>query len=169
MNISILADTHGYLDEQIVRHLKDSDEIWHAGDVGSMEIIDSLEQLSGVFRVVFGNIDSGAIRTRTAEFSKFEIDGFKVLIIHIAGKPPNYNKQVRELIANFKPHMLVCGHSHILKVEYDKKNNLLYVNPGACGQHGFHKVRTIIQFEVKEGKPTNMRAIELGRRGKIKT
>lgn len=164
----MLSDTHGYIDTQIIDHLKDSDEIWHAGDIGTTSIIDALEQLAGRLRLVFGNIDGKDIRLRSIENELFEVDGVKVLITHIAGKPPGYNKRVKELLLTTRPQILVCGHSHLLKVENDKKHKLLFINPGACGHHGFHNVRTIIQFEIIQGKPTNMVVIELGKRGKLR-
>ena len=156
------------MDEQIIKHIEDSDEIWHAGDIGNTSVIDKLEQLTGRLRAVYGNIDGKDIRLRTVENEIFKLDGVTILITHIAGKPPGYNKRVKKLIGEQQPNILVCGHSHLLKVENDKKNKLLFINPGACGHHGFHSVRTIIQFEITLGKPTNMVVVELGRRGKLK-
>jgi putative phosphoesterase len=168
LKISILSDTHSFIDEQILQHLKDSDEIWHGGDVGNTAILDQLEQLTGRLRAVYGNIDGQKIRLRAPENELFTLEGKTILITHIAGKPPRYNPRVRNLIKEHHPDILVCGHSHILKVENDRQNNLLFINPGACGHHGFHRVRTIIQFELIEKKPKNMIVIELGRRGKLK-
>ena len=168
MKISVLSDTHGFIDAQILGHLKDSDEIWHAGDIGTVDVLDQLEHLTGRLRAVYGNIDGKDIKLRTTENDFFEIDGVTVLLTHIAGKPVNYNKRVRQLVHQYQPRILVCGHSHILKVENDKKNHLLFINPGACGHHGFHHVRTIIQFEISNRKPSGMKVIELGRRGRIR-
>ena len=155
MKISVISDTHGFLDERTMHYIAKSDEIWHAGDIGNTQIIDKLESLSGKKRLVYGNIDGQSVRIRSAENQIFTIDGLSMLITHIAGKPSSYNKRVRELIQLHNPDLLVCGHSHILKVEYDTRHKLLYINPGACGNHGFHKIRTIIQFEIKNGKPIN--------------
>lgn len=166
MKISILSDSHGFLDDQLLRLLSDSDAIWHAGDIGNIEVYDTLSKLPGRLRAVNGNIDSAEIKHVAPDFDAFNIDGCTIGIIHIAGNPSRYNPKVRALIARFRPKILVAGHSHILKVQHDKKNDLLFVNPGACGHHGFHKVRTIIQFELVDGKPTNMNVIELGKRGK---
>ena len=167
MKISILSDTHGFIDDQILRLLADSDAIWHAGDIGNLEVFDTLSTLPGRLRAVTGNIDGAEVKLVAPEFDAFNIDGCTIGLIHIAGNPSSYNQKVRALIARFRPHILVAGHSHILKVKYDKKNNLLFINPGACGHHGIHKVRTIVQFELIDGKPTNMNVIELGNRGKI--
>lgn len=167
MKISILSDTHSHLDSQIIGHLEKSDEIWHVGDIGNVDVINRLELLTGNLRAVYGNIDGQDIRIRYDETALFKIDGVLILMTHIAGTPTNYNKQVRALIKKYRPNILVCGHSHILRVENDRKNNLLFVNPGACGHYGFHKIRTIIQFEIITGRPTNMNVIELGRRGKM--
>lgn len=165
LKISILSDNHGYLDEQILKYLRDSDEIWLAGDIGSENILDQLEHLTGRLRAVSGNIDGSKVRIRTEENCIFRLDGETILMTHIAGKPPSYNRRVRNLIAEYEPKILVCGHSHILRVENDKTNGLLFINPGACGHHGFHKIRTLIQFELEQGKPKNMKVIELGKRG----
>ncbi len=167
MTISIISDTHSYTDDQLIRQLHDSDEIWHAGDVGSLKIIDELNALTGNLRVVSGNIDGKDVRIASHEHLFFTVSGIRVLLVHIAGSPPRYNPKVKKMIAEFRPNLLVCGHSHILKVVNDPKNALLYINPGACGHHGFHKVRTIIKFDIANGKPTNMRVVELGKRGKI--
>lgn len=168
MKISILSDTHGYIDEQILRHLTDSDEIWHAGDIGDIKVIEALERLTGRLRAVYGNIDGQDIRIRTSENDQFNIQGLSVLITHIAGKPPQYNKRVKAILNASRVNVLVCGHSHILKVENDPSNKLLFINPGACGHHGFHHERTIIQFHIKAGRPTDMKVIELGKRGKLR-
>jgi len=166
LKIGLLSDTHGYLDDSILEALKDVDEIWHAGDVGSLHVTDQLAQLAPV-RAVYGNIDDYQVRMEWPEYVFLEVDGIRFLMIHIAGRLSTYNPRVRELIAEYQPGFLICGHSHILKVQYDNRFNLLYVNPGAVGQHGFHLVRTLITFEILKGKVTNMNAVELGRRGKL--
>lgn len=163
----MLSDTHGFMDDQILGFLKESDEIWHAGDVGDRTVIDQLESLPGKLRLVYGNIDGQDIRIRSDEALFFTIDGLSVLIIHIAGRPARYNRKVKDLIDIHAPDMLICGHSHILRIENDRTNKLLYVNPGACGHHGFHHERTMVRFEVHDGRPSNMEVINLGRRGRI--
>lgn len=169
MTVGIISDTHGYFDPTIDQYVLDCDEIWHLGDIGSLEVLEKVNALPSKSRVVYGNIDSKEIQHLTDEFLTFEIEGVKFLLIHIAGRIEKYNKQVSELIQSFNPDVLVCGHSHILKVAQDKRYNLLYVNPGAAGNHGFHKMRTIIKMEVLDGKLKNMAAVELGTRGKITT
>jgi uncharacterized protein len=167
MKIAVLSDTHGYLDDKILSYLEPADEIWHAGDIGDIAVIDRLEQLSGRLRAVSGNIDNHQIRQAAPAEQVFTIEKTKVLIIHIAGSPPRYNKLVKQQLQSVKPNILVCGHSHILKVMNDQANNLLFVNPGAVGHHGFHKMRTLILFEIVNGKPQDMKVIELGRRGRV--
>ena len=167
MKIGILSDTHGWLDERILHFFKDCDEIWHAGDVGSLDIIDKLSAFKPTIGV-YGNIDSHEIKTIFPEFQMIKREGVNIIITHIAGTPPRYNKVVSDKLKEVIPNILVCGHSHILKVMADKnKYNMLYVNPGAAGKHGFHKMRTIIRLELNQGKIENMEVIELGERSKI--
>lgn len=166
MKIALLSDSHGYLDKGILKALEGADEIWHAGDIGSLNVADRLSEMAP-FRAVYGNIDDHRIRTEWPEYEVIEMEGIRFLMIHIAGRLGSYNPLVRELIKEYQPEFLICGHSHILKVQFDKRFNLLYINPGAVGQHGFHVVRTLITFEIRNGKVTEMKAIELGRRGKL--
>jgi putative phosphoesterase len=166
LKIGLLSDTHGYFDDSIFDAIRDVDEIWHAGDIGSLHVMDRLKEIAPV-RAVFGNIDDHRVRTEWPEYVFIEENGIRFLMIHIAGRLGTYNPRVRELIAEYQPGFLICGHSHILKVQYDNRFNLLYVNPGAVGQHGFHVVRTLITFEISAGKVTEMKAVELGRRGKL--
>ncbi len=164
MKIGILSDTHGWLDPRILHHFKDCDEIWHAGDVGSMAVIDELAAFKPLIGV-YGNIDNNEIRAVFPEFRMIKREGVNILITHIAGTPKRYNKAVFDKLKEVIPNILVCGHSHILKVMADKQNyNMLYVNPGAAGKYGFHKIRTIIRFEINQGKMENMEVIELGKR-----
>ena len=163
--IGLLSDTHGYMDKGILDSLKGSDLIFHAGDVGHLQVIDLLEEIAPTL-VVSGNIDPP--EHRWPEYVSHKYDDFKVLMIHIAGKFSSYNQQVREHILSLKPKLLICGHSHILKIAYDKKNNLLYMNPGAAGQHGFHKMRTLVRFNIKNSRPEGLEVVELGNRGLIK-
>lgn len=167
MKVGILSDTHGWLDERILHHFKDCDEVWHAGDVGSVEVINKLEQFKPTIGV-YGNIDGTGVRVIFPETQVFEREGLKIYITHIAGTPKRYQNGLLNKLKEEKPNILVCGHSHILKVMPDSKlNNMLYINPGAAGKHGFHKVRTIIKLELQDGKITHMDAIELGPRGKL--
>lgn len=161
--IGILSDTHSYLDERILAHFKDCDEIWHAGDIGNNEVTDTLEK-HGKLRAVFGNIDGGTLRTTFKEFETFQIEKVKVVMVHIAGPFKKYHPKVKEFISLHKPQLLVCGHSHILKVAFDDKHQLLYLNPGACGKNGFHKVRTIIKLDIDNDQLKDLKVIELGKR-----
>lgn len=168
MKIGILADTHGSLDKSCLDYFQDCDEIWHAGDIGKIEIIDELQKVCSIVRVVHGNIDDQIIQRAFPENYLFKCEGLKILLIHIAGKPPYYNKTVNLLLKEENPHILVCGHSHIPRVVTDtKNNNLLYINPGAAGNEGFHNIKTIIILEITNKKITAMKLIELGKRGKI--
>ena len=158
--IGLLSDTHSYLDPKIFTYFSHCDEIWHAGDIGSVEIIDQLSQFKKT-RMVFGNIDNHVIRSSINETEIFQLDNQKILITHITGKFGSYNSTTKLLIENEMPQILVCGHSHLLKVAFDKKNNLLYLNPGACGRIGFHTVRTIIRFTMDGAEVKDMEVIEL--------
>lgn len=161
--IGILSDTHAYLQEKIPgEYFLHCDEIWHAGDIGTIDIIDKLHQTKIKNRIVWGNIDDQLIRRTVPEWQVFEIEEHKILLIHIAGKFESYTPQVRSLIKEHNPSILVCGHSHILKIAFDKKYNLLYLNPGACGLHGFQKVRTIVRFKMNGKEIKDLEVIELG-------
>jgi putative phosphoesterase len=159
--ILLLSDTHGFLDNRVLNYAADVDEIWHAGDIGDFSVTDALEKIKPL-RAVYGNIDNAAIRQQFGETLFFELEGVKVFMIHIGGKPYKYAKGVAEQIERLKPDVFVCGHSHILRVEYDKKRSMLYINPGAAGKHGFHKKKTLIKFELYNGVVQNLVVIELG-------
>ncbi|WP_194777383.1 metallophosphoesterase family protein [Pararhodonellum marinum] len=163
--IALLSDSHGYLDEAIIQHLVDSDEIWHAGDVGSAKLLDRLPE-NKTKRIVSGNIDDQDIRSICPEELVFEVEGMKIMMIHIGGKPPRYAKGIKEKILREQAEIFVCGHSHICQVEFDPKLHCLYMNPGAVGRHGFHQVRTLLKFEITEGQAKNLRVVELGPRAK---
>jgi putative phosphoesterase len=165
MKIGILSDTHSYMDDRIIHHLKNCDEIWHAGDFGSIEVADKLAALKPL-QGVYGNIDGGVLREAYAENNVFETAGCKILLRHIVGKALVYNQRTQDLIKAHKPKILVCGHSHILKVVYDKKNDLLFINPGAAGISGFHNVRTLIRLDIDKGNILNAEVVELGPRTK---
>lgn len=166
MKIGLISDTHGYLDPKVFDYFHECDEIWHAGDIGTLKVLDKLEGFKPV-KAVFGNIDGHEIRIRTQEDLFFESEGLKIFITHIASKPPKYNTRVRSLLSEHKPDILICGHSHFLKVEKDPVNDLLFLNPGAAGRHGFHKIRTFLRFDIIKGKIENLEVIELGLRGTI--
>ena len=162
MKILILSDTHGHLDDRIIYYTQKVDEIWHAGDIGSIELIELLKKTVKV-NAVYGNIDGKKIRSSYNEYLSFFCEKISILLVHIAGKPIYYNKKTNELIKKYKPKILVCGHSHILKVVNDKKNNLLYINPGAAGKFGFHKKRTMIKIEVINNELKKLEVIELNK------
>ena len=161
--IGLLSDTHGFLDPKIYKYLKDVDEIWHAGDVGSIEVIDQLNSFKPT-KGVFGNIDDHQLRLVWPEHLFFKCENKRILISHIGGKPGKYRPDSYEMIKKYKPDIFVCGHSHILLVQFDKLINALWLNPGACGQKGFHKVSTILRFEINGSSIQNMEVIELKKR-----
>ena len=165
MHIGLLSDTHGYLDRKVMDYFQNCDEVWHAGDIGDgvAENLSSYLPLRGVS----GNIDGQKIRVEYPEELFFTCEDVKVLMIHIGGSPGNYYPQARRRIEETSPTLFICGHSHILKVMHDKKYNLLYMNPGAAGRHGFHKLRTVLRFEINGKKILNLEAIELGARSEI--
>jgi len=164
--ILLVSDTHSYLDDTILKYVKGSDITIHAGDLGSEDIIDTIKKYT-FFIGVYGNIDDHQIRSTLKENEIINIENHKFLITHIAGKCPNYNKKVKKLISDEKPQILIYGHSHLLKVEYDKKNQLTVINPGAAGKHGFHRKRTMIRFKISKSGLSDMEIIELGERGKL--
>ncbi len=161
--ILILSDTHGFLHPNIFDIAQYSDEIWHAGDWGTWDILNELQATGKPVRGVFGNIDGWDIRQELPEFDRFQLDGKDILITHIAGTPPSYNHKIMQILKQNPPYMLICGHTHILKVYHDKRYNMWYINPGAAGKYGPQKVSTVLQmfWNSKEGKPTRFRVIEL--------
>lgn len=162
--ILLLSDTHSFIDAQIVKFVKQADEVWHAGDIGNLKVIDSIKKLKPL-RAVYGNIDDSAARLEFPLDAKFEIEDVVVWMTHIGGYPNKYNLRIREEIKKNPPKIFISGHSHILKVQYDNKLNLLHLNPGAAGNHGFHKVRTMLRFELEKGDIKNLEIIELAKRG----
>ena len=161
--ILLLSDTHGFLDRKIKNYILNSDQVWHAGDIGDIKVLNDLASLKPV-ESVYGNIDGQEVRLQTTDVNSFNCEGVSVLMLPIAGYPGRYNLMARKLINKYKPKLLICGHSHILKVMYDKKNRHLQMNPGAAGIYGFHKIRTMLRFEINKGKIDNLEAIELGPR-----
>jgi putative phosphoesterase len=157
--ILLLSDTHSYMDESILSHVKNCDEVWHAGDIGSLKVTDSIKQLKPL-KAVWGNIDDDVIRTEFPEHQRFNCEGVDIWMTHIGGYPPKYNQRIRDEIESNPPDLFICGHSHILKVMPDKKRNLLHMNPGAIGKHGFHKYRTMLRFQIDQGNISNLEVIE---------
>nr|WP_299174610.1 metallophosphoesterase family protein [uncultured Allomuricauda sp.] len=160
--ILLLSDTHGHMDDSILKYAKQADEIWHAGDVGNLAVTDKLKAVKPL-RGVFGNIDDHIIQLEFPEHNRFLCEGVDVWITHIGGYPEKYNVRVRDEIKRNPPKLFICGHSHILKVMNDRKLNLLHMNPGACGKHGFHRVRTMLRFVIDGTNISNLEVIELGK------
>lgn len=148
------------MDDQILKFAKQADEVWHAGDVGSIEVIKKIQKTRTV-RGVYGNIDGQEIRSIFPLDNRFLLEGVKVWITHIGGYPNRYDKRIKDEIKKHTPDLFISGHSHILKVMSDKKLNLLHMNPGAAGKYGFHQVRTMLRFELDKGKIKNLEVIEL--------
>jgi len=162
--IGLLSDTHSFLHPRVAYHFKSCDEIWHAGDLGSIQVADELAKLKP-FRAVYGNIDGREIRKVYPKHLRFDTEGVKVWITHIGGYPPNrYDKRVVQEIRENPPDLFICGHSHILKAMPDKKLGLLHLNPGAAGKVGFHQVLSLMRFELANGKVKNLEVIELEKR-----
>lgn len=162
--ILLLSDTHGHMDDRILSFAREADEVWHAGDIGSLDVTDALKELRPV-RGVYGNIDGDLVRREFPLDNRFMCEGVAVWITHIGGYPGRYQKRVREVLQVDPPKLFICGHSHILKVQFDKKFELLHMNPGACGKVGFHKVRTMLRFSVDGKEIKDLEVVELGKRG----
>lgn len=167
MNIGLLSDTHGDLDPKVFEHFAACDEIWHAGDIGDSSVSDALKQFKPL-RAVYGNIDGREIQNQFPEDNRFECEGLDILMTHIAGKPSTYNPRVRKLLQEQCPDILICGHSHLLLIKRDTVfQNMLFINPGAAGSHGFHTVKTLVRFTIKNKVISDMEVIELGKRGAL--
>lgn len=160
--ILLLSDTHGYMDEHIRNHAKKVDEVWHAGDIGDLKVAEALSALKPL-KAVYGNIDDHNIRKEFPLNARFMCEGVDVWITHIGGYPGRYSPAVRDEIRANPPKLFICGHSHILKVMPDRKLNLLHMNPGAIGKHGFHNVRTMLRFSIDGPKIENLEVIEIAR------
>ncbi len=159
--IGLLSDTHAWWDDRYAHYFSECDEVWHAGDIGSAEVADRFEQLPVTFRAVHGNIDGYDIRLRYPEMLRFTIDGVDVLLKHIGGYPGKYDPSVRAILMERPPRLFVCGHSHILKVKYDRALDMLHINPGAAGVYGIQAVRTLVRFTLAEGAVSDLEVIEL--------
>ena len=160
--ILLISDTHGYIDEKIIKYANQVDEIWHAGDIGDISVTDTLKTIKPL-KAVYGNIDDQKIRSEFPLHNRFLCEKVDVWITHIGGYPKKYNPKIIDELRSNPPDLFICGHSHILKVINDKELNLLHINPGAIGKHGLHSVRTIVQFEINGDKIENLSVIEFKR------
>lgn len=161
--ILLLSDTHDYIDKRILSYVQKVDEVWHAGDIGNLDVTDQIEELK-TLRAVYGNVDGKDARVSFPEFEQFYCEQVSVLMTHIGGYPGRYTLKIKELLSKSTPKLFICGHSHILKVMQDKKYKLLHMNPGAAGIKGFHKIRTMLRFEINGDEVQNLEVIELGQR-----
>ncbi len=164
--IALLSDTHGYLDDRMIELLGECDEIWHAGDIGGCAVTDRLMQVKPL-KAVCGNIDGAELRAQFPQLLRFRCEGVDVLMTHIGGYPGHYNRNLLPVLKNNPPKLLITGHSHILKVIFDSKYQLLHINPGAAGVQGFHLVRTIVRFTIDGDQIKNLEVVELGKRGAL--
>lgn len=162
MKIILISDTHSYLDERMLEHCRQSDEIWHAGDIGNPKLADQLAAVRPL-QAVYGNIDGEEIRQQYPQDLWIEREGLQIWMTHIGGYPPKYNRRVKDKLQEKCPDIFVCGHSHILKIVKDpERDGMLCLNPGAAGRQGFQKIRTILRFELYQGRVSKMEVIELG-------
>jgi putative phosphoesterase len=162
--ILLLSDTHSYIDDQILKFVNQADEVWHAGDIGDLKVTDTIKKIK-LLRAVYGNIDDALARTEFPLDNRFTVENVDVWMTHIGGYPNKYYTRIREEIKLNPPKIFISGHSHILKVQFDKKLNLLHLNPGAAGKHGFHQVRTMLRFKIDGSDIKEMEIIELEKRG----
>lgn len=161
--IGLISDTHSYIDDRICHHLESCNEIWHAGDIGNLSVTDRLKEVAPVLGV-YGNIDNHIVRQEFPLHNKFVCEKVNVWMTHIGGKPYVYDYRIREAITKNPPQLFICGHSHICKVQMDKRLKMLYMNPGAAGKHGFHKVRTLLRFTINGANIQDLEVVELGTR-----
>ncbi len=160
-SIVVLSDTHSYFHKGIGKYIATADEVWHAGDIGSMEVYTKLKKESKKIYAVYGNIDGQEIRQHCPEYIYFTSAGVSVLMLHIAGYPTKYNSRAQQLIQQYSPNVVVCGHSHILKIMPDNMLHHLHINPGACGIYGWHKKKTLVLLDIVEQKIQNVKIVEL--------
>lgn len=161
--ILLLSDTHGYLDERILKYAAEADELWHAGDIGTTEVSDTLQKVKPLI-AVFGNIDGAEVRKEFPLHQRFLCEGVEVWMTHIGGYPGKYSPAIREEIRKNPPKIFISGHSHILKVMNDKNLGLLHMNPGAAGKQGFHQMRTMLRFKINGADIKELEVIELGKK-----
>ena len=159
--ILLLSDTHSHIDDTILKYVNQADEVWHAGDIGDLNVTDTIKKIKPL-RAVFGNIDDDKARLEFPLHNRFMCEDVDIWITHIGGYPGKYNKNIVGEMAINPPKLFICGHSHILKVMMDKKYNFLCMNPGAAGKSGFHQVRTMLRFEIDGDKIKNLEVIEIG-------
>ncbi len=157
--ILLLSDTHSYIDDKMLKHMEWADEVWHAGDIGDLSVTDAIKKVKPL-RAVYGNIDDAKARMEFPLHNRFMCENVAVWITHIGGYPGKYNPAIREEMKANSPKLFICGHSHILKVQFDKTHDLLHMNPGAAGKHGFHKVRTMLRFVIDNETIKNLEIIE---------
>lgn len=168
IKIGLLSDTHSHFDAKLRDLLKDVDQIWHAGDVGDISVIEELKKICPIVKGVYGNIDGRDIRNEFPEHLIFEEEGLKIWMTHIGGYPNKYPSAIKTMLSKVKPNIFICGHSHILRVMRDTSfDNMIVMNPGAAGTHGWHKVKTLLRFKIDNGKLIDLEAVELGKRGAI--
>ena len=160
--ILLLSDTHGYIDDHIMEYVNEADEVWHAGDIGTVEVTDTISN-SKPLRAVYGNIDGTELRVSFPKDLMFTREGVRVFMTHIGGRPGCYAKGISQQLKSVQPKIFICGHTHILKIQFDKTHQALFINPGAMGKQGFHKVRTMVRFELSKGEIKNMEVIEVKR------
>ena len=158
--IGLLSDTHSFLDERIKKHLKDCDEIWHAGDIGNINVTDELSKIAPL-RAVYGNIDGAELRSTFCKNLHFSIEGLDVFITHIGGRPPRFTPEVLSYLKANNPNVFICGHSHILIAQFCKSFGGLHLNPGAAGIYGIHKVRTLMRFDISQSGVANLEVVEI--------
>jgi putative phosphoesterase len=161
--ILLISDTHSHLDDALIKHINDADEVWHAGDIGKLEVTDTIKKLKPL-RAVYGNIDDAEARKEFPKNLIFSCEEVKVFMTHICGQPTNYLKEVKDILLAEKPKLFICGHSHILKVMYQQQYDVLHMNPGACGIHGFHQIKTVLRFIIEKDEIKDLAIIELGKR-----
>ncbi len=159
--ILLLSDTHSHIDETMLKYIQLADEVWHAGDIGNLAVTDTIKKIKPL-RAVFGNIDDAKARLEFPLHNRFMCEKVSVWITHIGGYPGKYNPEIRDELKRNPPQLFICGHSHILKVQYDKNLNFLHMNPGACGKSGFHTVRTMLRFLIDDDKIKDLEIIEIG-------
>ncbi|MCF6222553.1 MAG: metallophosphatase family protein [Flavobacteriaceae bacterium] len=158
--ILLLSDTHGFIDDKVLNYCRQADEVWHAGDIGNMLVVDQIKKITKL-RAVYGNIDDKIIRSEFPLDNIFSIENVKVWITHIGGYPNRYNQRIKEQLVKNPPDLFISGHSHILKVQFDKTINLLHLNPGAIGNYGIHQVKTMLRFEIEKTEIKNLEVIEI--------
>lgn len=161
IKILLLSDTHSFLDNRLIKHIKNVDEVWHAGDIGDLSVCDEIRNYCSSLRAVYGNIDNQSIRQEHSKDLHFKLQGVNFWITHIGGYPPKYSKEIKLELVKHQTNVFICGHSHILKVIYDKEIDCLHLNPGAAGKHGFHQIQTALLFDLENGELKNLRIVEL--------